>query len=234
MIGESQGLKCSLIPAENGRQEYNPEYYPRRCVTIHAKQNPQIFSVLPVDTMQLNQSTTLSEGGDTPPWRRPIVSGTVLVRVGEVLQLNVDAFDPNEDDDVDIGLASDSALPPSAVLGPRHCCTDDFSSCQPIPMGYTDEIEVNTTRCNVNMKDDPPGLFARTTCVSTCERQAVPRPCRAGKSTFFVAAFRPFCLSTREEDRCYDVAIEGIMRMSEAVCGVCTRGSAACDELFGN
>jgi hypothetical protein len=164
--------------------QLDPEFYPPRCVYIHVKQNPAIVAVLPLDSLQLIQTFTFSESGKSPPWRRPITNSSVVLSVGEILQLNVDAFDPNENDDVDVGIASNARLPHSAGLGLRQCCNDDFSSCEFRPYNYKQEFDVNTTACTSNTNQAPaqfsqPVVVSR--CTTTCVRQAASRPCRAGR-----------------------------------------------------
>ena len=139
---------------------------------------------MPVDSLKLIQKFTFSESGGTPPWRRAITNSSVLLSVGELLSLNVDAFDPNENDDVDIGFASLTHLPSSAGLGPRQCCTDDFSSCEYRPFNYTNNVNVNTTSCATNTNLEPGAALqpvVMSTCKTTCVLQALPMPCRAGQ-----------------------------------------------------
>ena len=167
--------------------QLDPEFYPPRCIYIHVKQNPQIISVVPLDILKILQTFTFSENGGTPPWRRKLTNSSIFLLVGELLELNVDAYDPNENDDVDIGFAADSKQPISSGLGLRQCCSDDFSLCAFRPYGYNQEIDVFTTSCTTNSNQEPgqaPLPAVVSTCKTTCVRQALPAPCRAGESIY--------------------------------------------------
>jgi hypothetical protein len=170
--------KCKLGP--DGLLD--TEYYPQLCSYLHVKQNPAVVSVLPADNVQTNGSfgrQTVLEPDSAQPWRRPIVTSTVNLAIGELLQLNVDAFDSNDDDDVDIMLTPDSVAPASASLGPRQCCDDDFSQCYESPLGATQDSDVTTTRCETDVNDAATATVA-SSCASTCVLSAVRKPCRAG------------------------------------------------------
>ena len=142
-----------------------------------------------VDQYQINETYSTQEAKSTPPWRHSIRKSSVNLAVGELLQLNIDAFDINDDDDVNIVFASDADIPPNASLGPRQCCSDDFSVCNLAPLDARQMVEVNSTFCDNEANDDI-GSTVRSSCRTICTRQAVRKSCRAGLDSDFYH----FCL----------------------------------------
>ena len=159
--------------------QLDPVFYPQRCSYLHVKQNPAVVSVLPADNAQIVSRQAVVESASVPPWRHNITNSTVALAIGELLQLNVDAYDVNDEDDVDIMFTVDSVAPASAMLGPRMCCSDDFSTCQPWPFQYTDQFDVNTTSCD-NETNDAALAAVVSSCSVQCTRWALRSACRAG------------------------------------------------------
>jgi hypothetical protein len=155
--------------------------YPQLCSSLHVKQNPAIVSVQPADKSQILRTQTVLESKSVPPWRHIITNSSVTISVGELLQLNVDAYDNNEDDDIDLGLTDDSVLPSSAWLGPRHCCSDDFTQCEMWPFQSHQQNNFNSTSCEIEVNDAAQSKVV-SSCSVNCSSWAVRRPCRAGKS----------------------------------------------------
>jgi hypothetical protein len=94
-------------------------------VSIYVRQAPYIRSIAPVDvSMAAAPPVVVSEASPVPPWRPSSTLTSAKVPVGTVLELNVDAADPNEGDDVDIVAVS--AMPAGAVLSGRMCCSQDW------------------------------------------------------------------------------------------------------------
>ena len=171
------GQKCYL----SSEGVLDSSFYPPRCVHIHVKQNPQVFSVLPAEVAQINKSYTFRESSIVPPWRKSITNATVLMNVGERLSLNVDAYDPNEGDDIDVGVTMNSILPNTASLGPRLCCSDDFAFCEERPLNFRKLVYEESTQCETDINSDPPESRVTSVCNTACIQRAEPMPCRNGK-----------------------------------------------------
>lgn len=97
-------------------------WYPRRCISIYVRQAPYIRSIAPADaSMAAAPPSNVSEASPVPPWRPHSSLTNAKVPVGTVLELNVDAGDPNEGDDVDVVAVG--AVPEGAILSRRMCCS---------------------------------------------------------------------------------------------------------------
>ena len=112
---------------------FDDRFYPRRCVRMYVAVPPQIVSVLPVDESQRDGSITVMAASHA--WMRNASASNVVLRVGQMLRLNIDAIDPNEEDDIDIEPDANVELPSGTALGPRMCCDDKFTACRVLARG---------------------------------------------------------------------------------------------------
>eukprot|EP00288_Rhodomonas_lens_P005460 CAMPEP_0177727772 /NCGR_PEP_ID=MMETSP0484_2-20121128/20503_1 /TAXON_ID=354590 /ORGANISM="Rhodomonas lens, Strain RHODO" /LENGTH=388 /DNA_ID=CAMNT_0019240455 /DNA_START=200 /DNA_END=1362 /DNA_ORIENTATION=- len=154
---------------------FDMRFYPQRCVYVTVLQPPAIAAVHPLDP---SHRVPGSEQ-DTPaehPWYGPTHTVSSESREGELVELAVDAWDVNEEDDVDVRLSAASApLPDGASLGPRMCCSADFSACEERPAGSAECTEVCAADCtHVSIVNQT----VNASCSQHCQQHCQPRPCR--------------------------------------------------------
>lgn len=156
----------------------DPVWYPRRCVFLYIIQRPSIVSVMPAElSMMLQPVMTYQDTAPMPPWRPHTRISNVRLAVGQVLQLSIDASDPNEEDNVDIMITNtaDPQFPPYAYVGPRLCCDANFSSCvEPTPVCEN----VCTTTCDVLGKHNGDENMIGGECTEHCESICTDHDCR--------------------------------------------------------
>ncbi len=73
-----------------------------------------MLRIAPVEaSMYLGAPTNTGDTTPMPPWRSNTTVINAIVAMGRTLQINVDASDPNEEDDVDVYAVG--ALPAGAA-----------------------------------------------------------------------------------------------------------------------
>ena len=121
---------------------FDDQFYPRRCVRMYVAEPPQIVNVLPADPhMRHPQRMEVVEHSDS--WRLNSTAADVRIRPGQILRLNIDAYDPNEEDDVDVLPDAGVDLPSGSALGPRMCCNGKQVCCTPC---QPSELDVSSRR----------------------------------------------------------------------------------------
>mmetsp|Transcript_37176 Transcript_37176/g.87170 ORF Transcript_37176/g.87170 Transcript_37176/m.87170 type:complete len:710 (+) Transcript_37176:46-2175(+) len=170
---DPMGARCPKDP--NDPSKLSDEFFPKRCVYVDVKQPPTIVSIAPADAMH--------DAGSVSALAAEVAFRRSAVHVGELLRVRVLAMDHNARDDVDIEM-SFPLLPIGSSLGPRECCSADFSNCRRHPFGGTACSQQCVTRCAGGAV--PAGAAGDgTSCVETCQEVCVPDPCRFVRRDLF-------------------------------------------------
>jgi len=154
----------------------NSRFYPRRCVRMYVAEAPQIVSVLPVDhSMVLGAVAVKRHAKD---WLRNSTAANVHVRTGQILRLNIDAMDPNEEDDIDIRPDAGVSLPAGAAMGARMCCNSEYEQCKELPFASQSCSRVCTWNCGSEYPTHHTNTTLESACVEECADQCVRNSCR--------------------------------------------------------
>eukprot|EP00960_Hanusia_phi_P072772 767876-Hanusia_phi.AAC.1 len=167
--GEKQVLGRQTCCILNPDGSYNDDFYPRRCVNLYVAVPPQIVSITPTDE---NVCSAKHNVLPTKSWEKVLTYCDLTVQNGQMLRLNIDAVDPNLEDDVDIQVMN---IPSGAFLGPRMCCDENFTMCHPLRLNST----TCTSECvNPCFSEAAANYGFDPKCGSSCTTHCVRNPCR--------------------------------------------------------